>query len=107
MRWIASDGNQELLAAFAPYLTVKSLLHLNIDFNAIPGECEMATVERWQKDNLEPDKHLTASWIGIGGDLGTELGESYKLSVYEAVQEDEIVVEDPIALMKRIRSFRG
>ncbi|TFY80034.1 hypothetical protein EWM64_g3978 [Hericium alpestre] len=33
--WIASQGNQELLTMFKPYLDVKDLVHLDLDFREI------------------------------------------------------------------------
>jgi hypothetical protein len=40
LTWIASEENGELLRSFEPFLKVKTLVHLNMDFDDIPRGCK-------------------------------------------------------------------
>jgi len=41
MKWIESDGNQELLRIFDPILSIVDFAHLEIDFTLIPSDTEL------------------------------------------------------------------
>ena len=105
MRWIESDGNQELLKWSEPFLEIKGLLHLEINFNAIPSnyraavlrkvECkeEQASGERMHgRDDL-----CRPSWEGIGRDLEPGSRSVYEISVFE--EDDMYRRKEPNAMI--------
>ncbi|TFK30267.1 hypothetical protein FA15DRAFT_631309 [Coprinopsis marcescibilis] len=51
--WIQSEGNQELLTLFKPYMVEVSLRHFDIDFNRIPLDDHNCTAIGWQSTKAE------------------------------------------------------
>ncbi|RDB22125.1 hypothetical protein Hypma_010715 [Hypsizygus marmoreus] len=109
-RWIESDENQELVKAFAPtYLTVKGLLHLEIDFTVIPKEVALVVAERVVTHEEIKESPPDASWVAAGRDLeegsstlyifSEKMGEVMGSEIGGKERSDAIV-------MRRIWSFR-
>jgi hypothetical protein len=91
MRWIASNRNQELLRVSKPFLEVKSMVHLGIDFTTMPNDCDVVMVKKrgvhdadGGSGSIEDENvHSLASspaWIGVGEDLEPGSETVYQMS---------------------------
>ncbi|KAF8222485.1 hypothetical protein L208DRAFT_1413372 [Tricholoma matsutake] len=113
MQWVASDRNQELLRVAKPLLTVKGMVHLDIDFTAMPMDCDVVTIKKRgehylkeQSGSVEYEVNslaLSPTWIGIGQDLEPGSATVYEISAgwgFGTVEEEGS--EPTVMTMKRL-----
>ena len=114
--WIRGEWNQELLRLFAPYIDMPKIrmVHVGIDFEAIPGSVEGMIVERYRGSDdervistrFESEGEDQSTWSLVGRDLTQDHGEVFRF-VGGGSGEFEIegVFKDPIArcALKRVK----
>jgi hypothetical protein len=95
MQWMASDRCQELLKIIQaePFCEVTGMVHLDIDFTAMPNDCDNVVVKKYDEDAVKEesgsvgqhekvDSLASASvWTGIGKDLEPGSKTVYQISV--------------------------
>ena len=108
-KWIESNQNQELLAKSKRFLKVKSMVHLNLDFNTVPIDKQTIVCEKYgpwseveklagSKEDKEKEAELQkgsqkdVEWVGTGKDLDPKAeGAFYKFTSCTDRWRDKIV----------------
>jgi hypothetical protein len=122
-KWIAGDQNQELVVKFGPFLKVKGLAHLDMDFNTMPTDKQTFICEKYgqwsvaaklteSKEDRNREAELMkgstdVEWIGTGKDLGPEAnGAFYKFTSCTDRWRDKIVASatqnKEVTVLKRV-----
>ena len=74
-KWIESEGNGALVAEMQSKVAVKGLVHLDIDFNAIPADAAHIRLTTYPKESIPKLEESGAGedgepmWRGIGATL--------------------------------------
>ncbi|TFK36384.1 hypothetical protein BDQ12DRAFT_686810 [Crucibulum laeve] len=88
MEWIRSEGNQELLQLLGPYLHVKELLHLGIDFGGLPIEgTEYLVFKKYQSENdvdaVDGQRASNIAWSSLGVNVESDAGIVYQIESHK------------------------
>jgi len=86
--WVRGERNQELLRVFAPYVEIQRvrMVHLGVDFEAIPKYARWMVVER-HGDERRAEASTSCEWAAgsdqsrwslIGRDLALDGGDVYR-----------------------------
>jgi len=123
-KWIASDQNQELLVKFGPFLKVKDMVHLNLDYNTVPTDKQVIICEKYgpwyeterlgeseedkkKEAELQKGSQKQVEWVGAGRNLDPKAeGDFYKFTACTERWKDKIVASatkhKEVVVMKRV-----